>query len=117
MKTLIAVYKLVSVLLIIVDLTMLLLIVASMVSRGRIIQYGEPGPGSFDDQLYNYFIDCGEVSMFFLLINWSVLTLLLVGIEKMKVRSFYVKLGSIGFLLTVIYLRTDPFGLWAYYSD
>ncbi len=63
MKVLIFLYKLVCVSLIVLALGIELLILASLVSRGRIIQYAEPGPRTFDDQLYNYFIDDGQMYM------------------------------------------------------
>ena len=117
MRSLKLLYKVVSVLLIIIDLTMLLLMIASYLSRGRLLQYGERGYRSFDDQLYYWFISYGELAMVILTFLWSVLAMTLIIERKIELQSIYSKIGAVGLTVSIIYLLLDPFGLSAFYWD
>jgi hypothetical protein len=115
MWSLIFLYKVVSVLLVIIDLTMLLLMIASKLSRGRLLQYGERGSKNFDDQRYYWFIYYGALAMVILSFISSVIAVTLMIERKLEPKSVYNKIGVAGLMVSIIYLLLDPFGLSAYY--
>jgi hypothetical protein len=88
-----------------------------MLFRGRVIQFRETGPENFAGKLYHYTINEGHVGKWLVFLIWCVLTPIFVGAGRIKVRFLFVKLGMIGFILTVILFLSDPFGLMKYYND
>ena len=81
------------------------------------MQYAEGASADFDDQLNNDLIGHAHVMMWLIMLMWCVLTPLFVGVERIKVRFVYIKLGLIGCILSIIYILSDLFGLMRYYND
>ena len=117
MKAIIRSHKIIGIFLVAIEIFMVLLVVGSKLSRGRVIQYAEKYPNNTGNEIFYPFIYYGELLMIVLLIIWSILTVILLIDKKLKITSLYNQIGIAGFIGSIIYMQLDPFGVSAYYFD
>jgi hypothetical protein len=117
MKYIARFYKVVSFALLAIDVFMVMLVIVSLLTRGRIVQYVGKYPKDIDSHDFYRTIPFGEIIIMILVSLWILLTVALAIDRRLSLKSTSFIVGIIGFIAAIIYIQLDPFGYGRYYFD
>ena len=95
----------------------LLLMGISLIAEGRIVQYRVSDSSRLSTELYYTIIDRLEDALVLLVIIWFPFSLVMAMVASNLRMPVSTRIGIAAFLVGLIILRMDPFGVWFYLTD
>ena len=117
-KTFKFIYTIQCYILILISISSLTAILYSKIFFGRILYYGVPDFRNIGHQEFFDILSFLYISSLPLVIAWPFFAFIIFAIEKYRNSSrLSTKIGVAGFILSLLFLITDPFGIWKYFID
>ncbi len=111
------VYRIACFLLFGIEMFFLIFLIGSKIFIGRVLYYGGVDQRNVGYESYFDLLMLLQNCLWVVLIFWVILTLNEILTVRFKIKKPYIKIGLLGFGLSIVYALVDPFGLIKYFID